>query len=104
MIQSEIVNSLGFMKMNERIQTLLKHWLMDSAKQQCESLLSEQDQMTYFRLKENLARMYRESGSLQEADETFRELQGEMEDALGKDHSKVLSCLNQYAVMLQKMG
>jgi tetratricopeptide (TPR) repeat protein len=101
MIHAEIKRTMGFTKMNELVQTRLTSWVNSMVR----SLLAQMDKMSPDRLKlhDNLARMLRESGSLDEAESCFRELYGLLKARNERD-SETLSCLNQLAVTLQKRG
>jgi len=62
------------------------------------------DRAAHFRLKENLARLLRESGRGEDAEDMLLQLLAEVEASFGKDHMMSMSCLNQLAVTVQKLG
>jgi hypothetical protein len=110
MIHAEIQKSIGFTKMNEMVQTRMLLWLMGMARQELQVLTNKlmfnehTDKTTYFKLKENLARMMRETGNISEAEKLLHELSRNLEEHLGHDHATTLSALNQLAVTVQKSG
>lgn len=118
MIHGEIQRSLGFTKMNEVVQARMLQWLLEMTKAELQVLqgnLGAKSQSlmrpartdvlaTYYKLKENSAKMMRETGSVAEAAHVFRELAAELEESFGKEDAITLSCLNQLAVTLQKDG
>jgi hypothetical protein len=126
MIHAEIQSSIGFTKMNEVVQTRMMQWLMEMARGELQALVDAQakaqlerfgpfrsegtgrfiptDRTKYFQLKENLARMMRESGAVGDAECFFSELLQDLEKDLGPEHPTTLSALNQLAVTVQKSG
>lgn len=111
MIHNEIKRTLGFTKLNELIQTRLLQWLAETAKGRLQVMIENEQSMAVktpsedrVKLQNNLARMLREIGLLSDAEASFRKLLVELEVKLGRDHEHTLSCMNQLAVTLQKMG
>jgi len=107
MIHNEIKRTIGFIKMNELVQTRLMHWLMETAKKELDGMktLTEPESVAdRRRLQANLAQMLRERGNVVDAEELLRDLVAELEEKLGKDDLTTLSCSNQLAVTLQKSG
>mmetsp|Transcript_105677 Transcript_105677/g.328159 ORF Transcript_105677/g.328159 Transcript_105677/m.328159 type:complete len:963 (+) Transcript_105677:95-2983(+) len=110
MIHTEIRRTTGFTKMNALVQTRIQKWLLETAKSELSLLRTRCMPATehtteldmYWRLKDNLARMLRESGDLTGAESYFRSLHQEMEERLGRGSVTSLHCLNQLAVTLQK--
>ena len=114
MIHAEIQKTIGFTKMNEMVQTRMMQWLMEMARVELHALAEAStpkarrvaltDKPKYLKLKENLARMMRESGNVGEAEQFFVELYADLETHLGREHAMTLSGLNQLAVTVQKSG
>jgi len=127
MIHAEIQRTIGFTKMNELVQTRLTQWLVEYVKgqlyefklprlsiyggrqgqvEEMQSISSQShiDRAAHFRLKENLARLLRESGRAEDAEDMLLQLLSEVEATYGKDHMMSMSCLNQLAVTVQKLG
>jgi len=111
MIHKNIQRTIGFAKMNELVQTRVKMWLEDTARESVEQMKVEEKTssssslpLKRLHLQSNLARFVRENGKTYEAEISFRQLMCDADARLGQYHVFTLSCLNQLAVTLQKSG
>lgn len=111
MIHSEIKRTIGFIKLNELVQTRLMQWLLEKGKSRLKALkneetgdLSVEPGASRIKLADNLARMQRETGNVAEAVVSFEALLTEVMAKLGPNHLFTLSCMNQLAVTYQKSG
>jgi len=105
MIHSIIESSIGFTKMNEMVQMRLRTWLMDVANKELNLMRREgKQERNCVSLQDNIARMLRESGNLDQAVAMFRSLLQEIENSAELDVNVKFNCMNQLAVTLQKKG
>lgn len=102
LIHQEIQSTIGYIKLNEVVQTRLQQWLIQETKVVLSKVSHTPGRLM---LQENLARMLRESGNLAEAEVSFESLLEELKGIFEDDtNPRVLSCMNQLAVTLQKKG
>lgn len=114
-IIDEIQRVVSFERLNEVLQTRLRHWLAQCAKEELRKLFAQTsgDSQTpgdiwrhltpnELSLRDHVGQMLREMGNLSEGEEYFRKLKVDCEKRLGLDSAFTLAVTNQLAVTLQK--
>lgn len=114
-IIDEIQRVVSFERLNEVLQTRLRHWLAQCAKDMLQGMIAQS--RTEFKapvdtwrhltpnelsLRDHVGQMLREMGNLGEGEAYFRKLKVDCEKRLGKDSSFTLAVTNQLAVTLQR--
>lgn len=115
-IIDEIERVVSFERLDEVLQTRLRHWLAQGAKKELK-ILQERTTAKALRrnkegwqvldpaelsLRDHVGQLLREMGNLSEAEDYFRTLRADIEKRLGTDADFTLAATNHLAVTLQR--